>query len=81
MATFKFAKKQRVKAKRWLDGGAPKGVGADVLGVIVARTPACDTFEGRNYYTVLFSQGGVYEVAEDDLCYDNALDDFADQIR
>lgn len=81
MTRFKFAKGVRVKPTRWLDGGAPKGVDADEAGTVVRRTPARDSLENRNYYTVRFDRGGMYEVAEDELRFDNDLDHFINEVR
>lgn len=81
MTRFKFAKGTRVRPTRWLDCGAPKGVSADATGVVVARTPAKDSLENRNYYTVRFPNFGAVEIAEDELAFDNVLDDFVDKIR
>jgi hypothetical protein len=78
---FKFAHGSRVRPTRWLDGGAPKGVERDESGVITARKWVKNTLENRNYYTVKFDKGGMYEVAEDQLRYDNALDDFVDKVQ
>jgi hypothetical protein len=81
VSKFKFAKKQKVKATRWADVGASKKLGFEAIGVVIARTSARDSLEGRNYYTVQFDGYGCYEVAEDELQYDNVLDRLVDETQ
>ena len=80
MSQFKFKKGQKVMPTRWLDIGAPKGVGSEEHGTVIGMTPAKDSGENRNYYTVRFPHRGTLEIAEDELRHDNALDYFVDQL-
>ena len=83
MSVFKFAKGQRVKAKRRLEStDPPKGVPAGTLGVVISDHPYVDTAADQDLYDVDFGpRYGFYTVADDHLDFDNPLDRLVDELQ